>query len=57
VDGGPDPQGEGGFPLPDGLAAVEVVLVSRDAVVGVQPVEGAFAVAEGVALEGRGGCG
>jgi hypothetical protein len=48
VHGHPDPEGESGFPLPDRLAAVVVVLVGRDAVVGVELVEGAFAVADEV---------
>jgi hypothetical protein len=48
VDGHPDPQGEGGFPLPDGLVAVGASLVGRDAVVRVEPVEGLFGVADGV---------
>ena len=46
-----DPEGEGGFPLSDRLAAVVAALVGRDAVVGVEPVEGPLAVPHGVAGE------
>jgi hypothetical protein len=48
VDGHPDPNGQGGFSLPDGLLSVLAALVSRHAIVGIQPVEGTFAVANGV---------
>jgi hypothetical protein len=41
----------GGLPLPDGLAAVVAALVGGDPVVGIQPVEGVFGVADRVALE------
>jgi hypothetical protein len=51
MDSHPDPQGEGGLPLADCLAPVGAALVGRDAVVRVEPVEGAFGVADGVALE------
>jgi hypothetical protein len=51
VDGDPDAQGEGGFPLSDRLASVVAVLVGGDAVVGVEPVEGAFGVVDQVPLE------
>ena len=51
VDGHPHPEGEGGFAVANGLAAVGVVLVGGDAVVGVEPVEGLLGVADGVALE------
>jgi hypothetical protein len=51
MDGHPDSDGEGGFPLPDRLAAVVAALVRRDAVVGVEPVEGVFGVADWIALE------
>jgi hypothetical protein len=40
VDGHPDSEGEGGFPVTDRLAAAGVVLVGGDAEVGVEPVEG-----------------
>jgi hypothetical protein len=40
VDGDPQSEGEGGFAVADGLAAVGVVLVGGDAVVGVELVEG-----------------
>jgi hypothetical protein len=53
VDGHPHPEGEGGFPVPEGLAAVGVVGVGGDAEVGVEPVEGLLGVADGVALEVR----
>jgi hypothetical protein len=51
VDGHPDPQGEGGLPVADGLAAVVAALVGGHAVVGVEPVEGHLGVADGVPLE------
>jgi hypothetical protein len=51
MDGHPDPEGEGDFPLPDRLAPEGAVLVGRDAVVGIQPVEGAFGVPDGFPLE------
>ena len=51
MDGHPDSEGEGGFPVMDRLAAAVAALVGGDAVVGVEPVEGAFALADGVALE------
>jgi hypothetical protein len=51
VDGHPHPQGEGRFPLPDCLAAVAAALVGGDPVVGIQPVEGAFGVPDGVAFQ------
>jgi hypothetical protein len=40
VDGHPDSEGEGGFPVTDRLAAAVAVLVGGDAEVGVEPVEG-----------------
>jgi hypothetical protein len=40
VDGHPDPQGQGGLPLPDGLAAVVAALVGRHPVVGADAVAG-----------------
>ena len=49
MDGHPDPQGEGGLPVADGFAAEVAALVGRHAVGGIQPVEGAFAVADRVA--------
>jgi hypothetical protein len=51
VDGHPDPQGQGGLPLPDRLAAIGAALVGGDTVIGVEPVEGAFGVPDAVALE------
>jgi hypothetical protein len=53
VDGHPDPEGEGGFAVSDGLAAIVVVLVGGDAELGVEPVEGLLGVADDVALDGR----
>ena len=46
VDGHPDPEREGGLPVPDRLAPVAAALVGRHSVVGIQPVEGAFGVAD-----------
>jgi hypothetical protein len=40
MDGDADPEGEGGLAVPEGLAAVGVVLVGGDAELGVEPVEG-----------------
>jgi hypothetical protein len=40
VDGHSHAEGEGGFAVADGLAAVGVVLVGGDAEVGVEPIEG-----------------
>jgi hypothetical protein len=51
MDGHPDPQGEGGLPLPDGLVAVVVALVGGHAELGVEPVEGSLALADRVAGE------
>jgi hypothetical protein len=51
VDSDPDPQGEGGFPVTDGLAAIGPVLVGGDAELGVEPVEGLLALVYGIALE------
>ena len=51
MDGHPHPQGEGGLPLVDRLAAVAAALVGRDAIVGIQLVEGAFALADGISGE------
>jgi hypothetical protein len=51
VDGHPGPEGEGGFPVADRLAAVGASLVGGDAIVRVEPVEGLLVVADGVALE------
>jgi hypothetical protein len=48
VDGHPDPQGQGGLPLPDRLLAILVALVGGDAELGVEPVEGALPVADGI---------
>jgi hypothetical protein len=45
------PQGQGGLALADGLAAVVAALVGRDAVVGVEPVEGPLPLADRVAGE------
>jgi hypothetical protein len=50
VDGHPDPEGEGGLAVADRLAAVEAALVGGHAELGVEPVEGLFGVADGVAL-------
>src|SRR5829696_655281 len=52
VDGHPHPEGEGGFAVADGLAAVGVVVVGGDAEVGVEPVEGLLGgeVGDGVAV-------
>jgi len=46
VDGHPHPEGEGGLPLVGGVVAVVAALVGRDAVVGIQPVEGALGLAD-----------
>jgi hypothetical protein len=51
MDGHPHPKGQGGLALPDRLPAIVAALVGRDTVVGVQPVEGPFAVADRAALE------
>ena len=51
MDGDPDAQGEGGFPLSDRLASVVAALVGGDAVSGVEAVESLFAVADSVALD------
>jgi hypothetical protein len=51
MDSHPHPEGQGGFPVMDGLAAVVAALVSGHSVVGIQPVEGAFGIADLVALE------
>jgi hypothetical protein len=53
MDGHPYPEGQGGFPVMDGLAAVVAALVSGHSVVGILPVEGAFGVPDRVALEVR----
>jgi hypothetical protein len=45
------PQGQGGLPLPDRLVAVVAVLVGRHPIVRIQPIEGAFALADRVAGE------
>ena len=45
MDGHPDPEGEGGLALVDGLAAVLAVLVGRDPVAGVESVEGLLGLA------------
>jgi len=50
VDGHPDPEGEGGFAIADGVAAVGVVLVGGHPELGVESVEGLLGVADGVAL-------
>jgi hypothetical protein len=47
----PDPEGQGSLPVEDGLAAVAAALVGRHAEVRIQPVKGAFAVTDRVALE------
>jgi hypothetical protein len=57
VDGHPHPEGEGGLPLVGGVVAVVAALVGRDAVVGIQPVEGALGLADGIAEQVGGGCG
>jgi len=46
-DGDADAEREGGFAVAEGLAAVGIVGVGRDAVVGVEPVEGLLPVAGG----------
>jgi hypothetical protein len=51
VDGHPNPQSEGGLPLPDRLTPEAAALVGRHAVVGIQPVEGAFGVPDRVPLK------
>jgi hypothetical protein len=51
VDSHPDPQGQGGLPLPDRLAAVVTALVGRHSIVGIEPVEGPSALADRVAGE------
>jgi hypothetical protein len=51
VDGHPNPQGQGGLPVSDRLAAVAAALVGRHPVVRIQPVKGAFRVADWVAME------
>jgi hypothetical protein len=48
VDSDPDPQGEGGLPLADGLVTVVDALVSGHAVVGIQPVKGPLALTDEV---------
>jgi hypothetical protein len=53
VDGHPHSQGQGGLAVADGLAAVVVALVGRDAELGVEPVEGLLSVADVVPLELR----
>ena len=47
MHGHPDSQGEGGFSLPDGLLSVVAALVGGHAIVGIQPVEGPLALADG----------
>jgi hypothetical protein len=51
VDGHPDPEDEGGFPVLNRLAPEAAVLVGGDAVVGVEPVKGVLGVADGVPLK------
>jgi hypothetical protein len=51
VDGHSHAQREGCLALPDRLAAVVAALIGGDAVAGVEPVEGAFAIADVVAVE------
>jgi hypothetical protein len=51
VDGHPHPEGEGGLPLQDRLAAIVAALVGGDAELGVEPVEGPLTLADDVALE------
>jgi hypothetical protein len=51
VDGHPDAQGECGFAVADGLAAVVAALVGGDTELRVEPVEGLLGVADGVPLE------
>jgi hypothetical protein len=53
VDGHADAEGQGGLPLPDRLVAIVGALVGGQAVVGVEPVEGAFGLADGIAEEVR----
>jgi hypothetical protein len=48
MDGHPHPQGEGGFAVADRLATLRVALVGRDAVAGIQLVEGLLGIAFGV---------
>jgi hypothetical protein len=48
MHGHPDSQGEGGFSLPDGLLSVVAALVGGHAIVGIQPVEGPLALADGI---------
>src|SRR5215216_6276212 len=50
VDGHPDPEGEGGFAVPDRLAAVVAALVGGHAELRVEPVEALLGVADGVPL-------
>jgi hypothetical protein len=45
------PRGKSGPTVADRLAAVDVVLVGGDAIIGVEPVEGLLALADRVALE------
>jgi hypothetical protein len=52
VDGHPDPEGEGGFAVADGLAAVGVVLVGGYAELGVEPVEGVLGVSRTASRSG-----
>ena len=47
VDGHSDPQGQGGLPLPDRLTAVAAALVGGNPELGIQPVEGPLALADG----------
>jgi hypothetical protein len=51
VDRHPDPKGQGGLAVADGLAAVAAALVGRDAVVGVELVEGLFGLSDRVPLD------
>jgi hypothetical protein len=51
VDGHPHAQGEGGFPVPDRLAPEAAALIGGDPAVGIEPVEGLLALADGVPLE------
>jgi hypothetical protein len=51
VDRRPDPKGQGGLAVADGLAAVAAALVGRDAVVGVELVEGLLGVPDQVPVD------
>jgi hypothetical protein len=57
VDGHPDPQGEGGLPLADRLAAVVAALVGGNTELGVEPVESPLPLPHGIPGELGGGCG